>query len=686
MSPIVLARTVRRLIVIAMGSIYGLLGSSLAPLAAQTPDNPLTLSGHLGAITSATFASDNRYVITGSGDHSARWWQLDGATSLRSFEQHTGPIYALAASADGRLLVTAGQDNVSRVWQLPPVKPTHRFPAEASSNTPGTSIATSLNGGWLAWGSTDGHVHFFDPTATVAVGNAPGAPPVDIAIQPTSRQLDQRPIRSVAVRPDGVWIAAANNEGEVLVWSPFVETLQARFLAHASPVIALFFRNDNQSLVTVAENGEWSQWKFSLRPAPTPPTETPTESADEPPVVDPNLGESPSIVTLVRSGRFEIAPLRQATMIGNSSRLAVIGSAATVAMVDVDAPLVDGVLPDSAQQSIDLAGATPIALASRQDGQRLAVGTASKTLLLLRTDDFTVTQSIELAEEVHSLAFAFDNGRLASIDVANQLTIFAPPQPAREGVELAVDQTGPVGDAKVLAAGIDNLSYWTTTASGQVERWPVVSPRPLFQLNHGGPVYSVVITKDGSKIVSCSTDQSVRIFDGTNGQQRFQLTGHQGAVHALAMAPDESFVVSSGADGTLRMWDIVGGRALRQIAKLDETQYAIAIHPDGNRLASCGADRLVHLFDLASGNELRSLPGHTDYVHAISFDPTGRRLASYGYAGELKIWSTDDGALLWETQVATVGNALAYSADGTRLLLGSGDGYARVVEVPVSAR
>ena len=229
-----------------------------------------------------------------------------------------------------------------------------------------------------------------------------------------------------------------------------------------------------------------------------------------------------------------------------------------------------------------------------------------------------------------------------------------------------------------LLFAADSRSVWAALADGQIEEWAYAGLEQRRQFNHGGPVYGVAVTHDGSTVVSCSTDQTVRVWDTLAGQQKFQLNGHVGAVHAVALSPDETFAVSSGADGTLRLWDIVGGRQLKQLITYDATMYSIAVHPQGGLIAAAGADRKVHLLDMITGTERQVMTGHSDYLHSVTFSPDGSQLMSYGYAGQLKFWNTADGKLLRENRIGRIGNTAQFSPSGKQIVVANGDGTASI--------
>jgi WD40 repeat protein len=299
-------------------------------------------------------------------------------------------------------------------------------------------------------------------------------------------------------------------------------------------------------------------------------------------------------------------------------------------------------------------------------------------------------QTLEVPGAVTSLAFSPDNQKLAVATKDKALMIFGPPLPpmnAQPGNELILHQRALAENMLTrIVFDRDNRSVWATDDGGHINQWAYASPVQTRQFNHGGPVYGVAVSGDGKTVVSCSTDQTVRIWDVVTGQQKAAMSGHQGAVHAVALSPEESLIVSSGADRTVRLWDVAGGRLLKQLATFDETMYAIAIPPDGKTVAVGGADRKVHVINLLTGAEEKTLEGHTDFIHGLAFNPQGTRLLSYGYAGQLRVWDPTDGKHLFETKIGRIGNSAQYAGDGQRVLLSNGDGTARVFDLPAPAR
>jgi WD40 repeat protein len=329
-------------------------------------------------------------------------------------------------------------------------------------------------------------------------------------------------------------------------------------------------------------------------------------------------------------------------------------------------------------------GAT--AIAYRSDNTRMATAGTDGKLRIWNPGDGSQLSELDGPTNVSAIAFSPDNQKLA-VCGENRLTIYGPPAPPRPGVEwtLHQDVSAETAFTDVLFAA-DNRRLYAAHVSGHISEWAYAAPGPIRQYNHGGPVYGVAISSDNKTIVSCSGDQTVRVWDAATGQQRSQLNGHQGAVYGLALSADAALALSAGADNTLRLWDIAGGRQLKQLPSGGATVYSIAINPQGTLFATGGGDRKLRLYDLLTGNELRTIEGHTDFINRVTFNPKGDRLLSYGYAGHLMVWNPADGAKLYATQIGRVGNFADYSPDGTRVVLANGSGEALVVTLPAEGR
>lgn len=71
---------------------------------------------------------------------------------------------------------------------------------------------------------------------------------------------------------------------------------------------------------------------------------------------------------------------------------------------------------------------------------------------------------------------------------------------------------------------------------------------------HTGWVNAVVVSPDGTRIVSGGEDFCVRVWKLAIGKLEATLKGHTNYVKALAVTPDDRKIVSGRFDRTVKLW------------------------------------------------------------------------------------------------------------------------------------
>ena len=76
------------------------------------------LKGHTNVIHALAFAPDGRRLASGSGDHTARIWDVGSGRCEQVLQGHINYIYGVAFAPDGRRLATASYDTTGRIWSV----------------------------------------------------------------------------------------------------------------------------------------------------------------------------------------------------------------------------------------------------------------------------------------------------------------------------------------------------------------------------------------------------------------------------------------------------------------------------------------------------------------------------------------------------------------------------------------
>jgi hypothetical protein len=217
-----------------------------------------------------------------------------------------------------------------------------------------------------------------------------------------------------------------------------------------------------------------------------------------------------------------------------------------------------------------------------------------------------------------------------------------------------------------------------------VETGPAAGAAPAAEAftGHRGAIHGLAFAPDGKTVVSCSEDQTLRLWDVAAGSERQRFTGHTDEVTDAAFTPDGRQLVSGGRDRSVRLWDVATGQEVRRFTGHTDAVGCVAVAPDGKHILSGGADRTLRLWDLASGKELSVLTGHGGPVMAVAFSPDGNLALSGSADRTLRLWdlASRQPRGRWQGHQGEVYSA-AFSADGKSAVSGGNDKTVRLWDV-----
>jgi WD40 repeat protein len=181
-------------------------------------------------------------------------------------------------------------------------------------------------------------------------------------------------------------------------------------------------------------------------------------------------------------------------------------------------------------------------------------------------------------------------------------------------------------------------------------------------------------------------DELAGIRSGSGSPEVFQA--HQGQITALAWGG--ALLATAGTDHKVSLWDVTSVAAKHTLAAGGVTR-ALALSADGKILATAGDELAITLWDTVTGQAIGKLEGHTDWVLAMAFTAEGGRLLSGGYDGVVRIWDVAarkkilDGTVTAPPAPNTPPSApvpihaLALSQDGKTLAVGCFDARIHLV-------
>ncbi|WVQ85499.1 hypothetical protein IAT38_007664 [Cryptococcus sp. DSM 104549] len=255
--------------------------SNLVRLYSLSTFDARLLSGHRDMVLCLDTSPDDRWLVTGSKDRTARVWAPSRAgTAWRCIavcEGHTDAIGAVAlsrksddASGRGRFLFTASQDRTIKMWDLtclpldttsipdssPPAKPRSMTTLRAHEKDI-NSLDVAPNDKFLVSGSQDKLVKLFA---------------VDFESGPAGGAGGFKPLGTCSGHRRGVWtvkfsktdkvVASGAADRTVRLWSLDDFTCLKTFEGHTNSVLRVDFLSHGMQLVTSASDGLVKLWNI----------------------------------------------------------------------------------------------------------------------------------------------------------------------------------------------------------------------------------------------------------------------------------------------------------------------------------------------------------------------------------------------------------------------------------------
>jgi WD40 repeat protein len=265
-------------------------------------------------------------------------------------------------------------------------------------------------------------------------------------------------------------------------------------------------------------------------------------------------------------------------------------------------------------------------------------------------------------------------------------------------------------DRAILLA-LAALEYYPYTPQAEHALGQAVSYNRALQIysEHQSAVTSVAWSPDGTKIASSSTDNTVRVWDPSTGDDLLIINlpeGITGNIYDQALSvkwsPDGKHLLTVSGDRwtlgsqdfDLILWDALTGVLLTTIdipnlAKPEAgdlgtwyynyaTSGAAAYAPESGRLATLAGDDSAIIWDASLLEQEFTLAGHTNDVNAVAWSPDERFVATASEDGTARIWDAQTGEEILVLRGHEGGvNALVWSPGGDQLATAGADGTVR---------
>jgi len=195
---------------------------------------------------------------------------------------------------------------------------------------------------------------------------------------------------------------------------------------------------------------------------------------------------------------------------------------------------------------------------------------------------------------------------------------------------------------------------------------------------HTKSVIGAVYLPDGRRIITCSYDGSLRLWNLESGEQigddwRDDDDCSDADVWSIALSPNGKTLASGSLDGKVKLWDVEVKKVVAKWTGHTMSTGSLRWSVGGERLVIGSSDGTIRVWDVESGEIVLGpiKTGH-EYVSAVIYSPDTTKIATGGYGKTgIKIWAAKTGNLLSTIKLDFTVFSLAWTSDQKKLLAAS---------------
>ncbi len=251
------------------------------------------------------------------------------------------------------------------------------------------------------------------------------------------------------------------------------------------------------------------------------------------------------------------------------------------------------------------------------------------------------------------------------------------------------------------------LRYWRD-ARWQLPYLPAGLPEHVTRvlgesrMRQAARINALSFSPDGRYVASACRDDTVKIWDLSNGREVVTYRGHVDqpddptkkgtnvlGVTDVAFHPTDPKRIFSASGNQVHSWDPATGKKIQtvlNIGKTDKPIKSIAFSPDGKKLAVGADDGILRVIESDSGKEIYTSPSRNARIEQVAFSPNGKLVALGDSTGQIAVYVPEGAGnkLAMSIQGSDIPEVLgvAYSADNGSVFSCGRDGKARLTAGP----
>ncbi|KIJ67135.1 hypothetical protein HYDPIDRAFT_85922, partial [Hydnomerulius pinastri MD-312] len=166
--------------------------------------------------------------------------------------------------------------------------------------------------------------------------------------------------------------------------------------------------------------------------------------------------------------------------------------------------------------------------------------------------------------------------------------------------------------------------------------------KPVLTMSgHANTIGGVMYLPEGDRVVTCSWDKSVRVWNTTTGEEEGMRMEHGAIVRCVGVTTDGRRILSGGFDRKLKVWEVETHKLVEVWEGHERWAIrSVAISPDGKIPPLLGSwDHTIRKWDSVTGKAVgEPWQGHTSKIYSLALSPDGTHISSASGDRTIRCW------------------------------------------------
>ncbi len=535
-----------------------------------------SFKGHDGNILCLAFSEDQKLLVSGSEDFTAKIWNFDTGEVVRTYRKHTNAVTSVDISVKHNMVVSGSADQLLIQWKINSSRPVNTFKGHTDQIT---SVAISPKGEYIVSGSKDRTGRVWDANSGKAIstllGHSGPVTSVDVSSYdevatgssdkiikiwlPKSGRLIHEftdhalPISDLSFSKNSKWLISSSYDNSAILWDMRKKEKDFHYKDHEGSVFSVSIADDNERVITTSKDGTMKLWETSFGKT----IRTYQNKKSE----------------MLCGVFYKKNELLTGLADGNVKRWN-INSGNTIQLF-------------SAHNS------EVTAIAISPDKKYFATGSSDKTVKIFNANDIDKVRVME--------------GKSTPINVL---------------------QFSKKGDL-LFAVGEDKF----------IRIWDVASGTKKGMIKaHKNFITDIELLNDENQIVTCSEDKTIKVWDITSQEEQRSFIGHKTFITSLDVSPDEKYMVSGGWDKNIVLWDFQTGEKLKKFEGHTKPVTGVAFSDNGQFVVSSSEDKTARIWDIKTSEVVEILLGHEDRITDVGLSANNEYIFTTSIDQSSNIW------------------------------------------------